>query len=295
MASVVERVAAARARLEAAGLAHDDAALDAEILARHALGWDRASFLAHRREPEPRGFETTFEALVSRRARREPVSQIVGVREFWGLDFEVSSDVLTPRPETEIIVEEAIEFARDHPCRHIIDVGTGSGCLAVAIARELPAARVTAVDASAAALAIAQRNAARHAVADRITFLSGDLLEGSSGLADLIVSNPPYIPDAEAFVLQPEVVQYEPRAALFGGPTGLEVIRRLLEHAAAHLADQGRLIVEFGFGQAGSVARLAEDTGWQVVRLREDLQGVPRTLVARPVQPRQRPEGDENG
>jgi release factor glutamine methyltransferase len=295
MASVAERVAAARARLEAAGLAPDDAALDAEILARHVLGWDRASFLAHRRGAEPQAFEPAFEALVSRRAHREPVSQIVGFREFWGLDFEVTSDVLTPRPETEIVVEEAIDFARTHQCRHIIDVGTGSGCLAVAIAHELRGVRVTAVDASAAALAIAQRNAARHGVADRISFLSGDLLESSRGLADLIVSNPPYIPDAEASVLQPEVVEYEPHAALFGGPTGLEVIRRLFELAGAHLADQGRLIVEFGFDQAGSVVRLAESTGWRVVRLREDLQGIPRTLIARLVSPRHESEGDKNG
>ena len=283
MATVVERVVAARSRLEAAGLSPADAALDADVLARHVLGWDRASLITRGRSNEPDGFERTFEALVSRRARREPVAQIVGVREFWGLEFEVTPDVLTPRPETELVVEEALAFAREYVCRHVIDVGTGSGCLAVAIALELPAARVTATDASAAALAVARRNAARHAVDDRVTFGCGDLLEGTIGRADLIISNPPYIPDADVLDLQPEVVKYEPHAALSGGPTGLEVMSRLFVQAADHLEERGRLIVEFGFGQAANVVRLAERTGWRVVGVREDLQGIPRTLVARSV------------
>jgi len=279
MASVAQRLAAARARLEAAGLGASDAALDAEVLARHVLGWDRASLLARSRDPEPSGFAGTFEALIVRRAGRVPVAQITGLREFWGLEFEVTPDVLVPRPETELIVEEAVAFARAHPCRHVVDVGTGSGCLAVAIARELPDVHVTGVDRSEAALAVAQRNAGKHGVSGRVSVRQGDLLEGMTISADLIVSNPPYVPDGDVGSLDPEVVEHEPHIALFGGPSGTEVIHRLLQQAGCRLAPHGRLVVEFGFGQAGMVTRLAESSGWQVVRVREDLQGIPRTIV----------------
>jgi release factor glutamine methyltransferase len=279
MPSVADRLAAARARLEAAGIAPLDAAFDVEVLARHVLGWDRGSLIARSRDPEPGGFFARLDALVARRAAREPVAQIVSAREFWGLDFEVTRDVLIPRPETEVIVEEALVFARAHPCHHVVDVGTGSGCLAVSIARELPHVRVAAIDASDAALAVAHRNAERHGVRDRMTFHHGDLLQDLTEPADLIVANPPYVPDSEAAHLQEDVVRYEPHMALFGGPTGLEVVERLFNEAADHLAKGGRLIVEFGFGQSEPVRRLAESTGWQVVRVREDLQSIPRTIV----------------
>jgi release factor glutamine methyltransferase len=291
MASVDGRLAAARARLEAAGLSPADAALDADVLARHALGWDRASLISRGRDAEPHGFDSTFEGLVSRRAHREPIAQILGHREFWGLDFEVTPDVLTPRPETEIIVEEALAFSRDRPVRYVIDVGTGSGCLAVSIAHELLNVTVTAIDLSAAALAVAKRNAARHAVDHRITFRDADLFAGSGPPADLVVCNPPYVPEADAGDLPPEVLRYEPHLALFGGPTGLEFMRRLFAKAPDHLADQGRLVVEFGFGQSESVVRLAETGGWRVIRVRKDLQGIPRTLVLS----RPEPEGDSDG
>ncbi len=282
MASVAERLAAARARLEAAGLRPRDAALDAEVLARHALGWDRASLLTRGRDPEPAGFAETFEQLISRRAAREPVAQITGIREFWGLDFEVTRDVLVPRPETELIVEEALSFAREMPYCQVIDVGTGTGCLAVTIAHELPDVRVTAVDRSEAALQVARRNAARHGVADRIQFRHGDLFEGISGQADLIVSNPPYVPDEDAVAMAPEVLDHEPHLALFGGPTGLEVVQRLLIQATSRLAPHGRLVVEFGFGQEAAITRLAADAGWRIVQVREDLQGIARTIVLVP-------------
>lgn len=283
MGTVAERLAIARARLEAAGIPTLDAALDADVLARHVLGWDRARLLAHAREPAPSDFEHAFDTLVARRATREPVAQIVGFREFWERDFEVTSDVLTPRPETELIIEEALGFASQRACNTVIDVGTGSGCLAVTIACELPNVRVTATDASDAALDVACRNAARHAVADRITFTRANVLDGINLRADLIVSNPPYVPDSEAEHLQPEVVRYEPHVALFGGPTGLEIVRRLFVEAAGRLAEGGRLVVEFGFGQAMRVKELAEETGWTLLVIREDLQGIPRTIVlARP-------------
>lgn len=283
MCSVADRLAAARARLQAAGIPPLDATFDIEVLARHVLGWDRAALIVGARGEEPPGFASRLDALVARRERREPVAQIVGSREFWGLDFEVTRDVLIPRPETEIIVEEALAFARTHACRHLVDVGTGSGCLAVSIAHALPGLRATAVDASEAALAVARRNAERHGVLERLTFHHGDLLQGVTGPADLIVANPPYVPDADAAQLPEDVVRYEPHMALFGGATGLEVMQRLLLQAPDHLAEGGCLIVEFGFGQSEPVKTLAESTGWRVAHVRDDLQSIPRTIVlARP-------------
>jgi release factor glutamine methyltransferase len=279
MATVAERLADARGRLEAAGIPAADVALDAEVLARHVLGWDRARLLAHAHEPEPADFAPRFTELVSRRVARAPVAQIIGYREFWERDFEVTPDVLIPRPETEIIVEEAIAFARGQGPRHVIDVGTGSGCLAVTIACELPDVRVTATDLSEAALEVAFRNARRHGVENRIAFVQSDVLTAISETADLIVSNPPYVPDREASGMQPEVVDYEPHVALFGGPTGVEVLQRLFVQARDRLAEGGRLVVEFGFGQAASIEALARATGWTLLRIRNDLQQIPRTAV----------------
>ena len=279
MASPAERIALGRAVLVGAGIREQDAALDAEVLARHVLSWDRATLVAHGREPAPPGFAGVFDALIARRARREPVAQIVGQREFWGLDFEVTPDVLIPRPETEFVVEEAIAFAAEYRCRTAIDVGTGSGCIAVSIAHELPSVHITATDCSDAALAVARRNAARHRVSDRISFVLTDLLDGVDGPVDLIVSNPPYVPEPNAPALQAEVVRFEPPAALFGGADGLAVIRRLLHAARPRLAEHGRLIIEFGLGQDDEVSALAEETGWTLVRMRKALQEIPRTAV----------------
>jgi release factor glutamine methyltransferase len=276
-ATVHERIAAARDALVRAGLQPLDAAVDAAILARHALGWDRATLLARGRETPPASFDTPFEALVARRAAREPVAMIMGVREFWGLDFEVTRDVLVPRPETEFIVEEALAaFPR---ARRAIDVGTGSGCVAVALCREFPACHVVGTDISAAALAVAGRNAARHGVSDRLSLLQTDFLAGIGATVELIVSNPPYVPASAAPALAREIVQHEPHTALFGGEDGLSAIRAILAQAPSRLSPQGRLIVEFGFGQEPEVTALARGSGWNVLRLREDLQGIPRTIV----------------
>ena len=279
MASVAERLAAARTRLEQAGLPAADAALDAEVLGRHLLSWDRADLIVRGRDSEPPDFPARLEALIERRATREPIAQIIGVREFWGLDFEITPDVLIPRPETEIIVDEALSFAATHPCRRVVDVGTGSGCLAVAIAHALPDVHVTAVDVSSAALEVARRNAGRHGVQGRVRMQLGDVLDGVSGRADLIVSNPPYVPEGDAASMQEDVVRYEPYLALFGGEDGLGVIERLFRQAANHLEPGGQLIVEFGFGQAEHVSRLAEAAGWRIMRIRKDLQSIPRTIV----------------
>ena len=282
MASVHERLVEAREIFMRAGIDADEAALDAEVLARHVLGWDRATLVARWREAAPESFDERFQPLITRRASREPVAYITGHREFWDLDFEVTPDVLIPRPETELIIEEALKHARE-VClpREIVDVGTGSGCIAIALAHELPSARVTATDISIAALDVARRNAERHGVARRIQFLNADLLDDVTP-ADLIVSNPPYIPAADAPGLQPEVAQHEPAVALFGGPDdGLELVRRLLASAAAHLAYEGRLMIEFGFGQEAPLREAARHAGWDVMRICNDLQGIPRVAILR--------------
>ncbi len=278
--TLVERVSEAARRLAEAGIDARDAAFDAEVLARHALVWDRATYLARWGEPAPPGFEDRFEALVARRGRREPVARIVGRREFWGLDFEVTPAVLVPRPESELLVETALARLGDRNAAWAVaDVGTGSGCLSVALARELPRARVVATDISPDALAVARRNAERHGVAERVAFRRADLLDGLTGPFDLIVSNPPYVPDAVIDTLAPEVRWHEPAAALRGGPDGLDTVRRLAAAAADRLGPGGWLIVEVGAGQSGDAAGIARRAGMRVADVRADLQGIPRAVV----------------
>jgi release factor glutamine methyltransferase len=282
MAPLHARLAAARQAFAAAGIPEDEAALDAELLARHVLECDRATLLMRGSAPLPSAFDTLYAPLVARRIAREPLAYIIGRQEFWGLEFDVTPDVLIPRPETEVIVEEAIaSVERRDLYRHIIDVGTGSGCLAIALAIEFPRARLAATDRSAQALAVAERNAVRHGVNSRVTFLNTDLLDGVADAANLIVSNPPYVSSADRGALQPEVGEYEPEGALFAGDDGLDVIRRLFAAAPAHLADGGLLLVEFGFGQEAPLRAVAAAAGWTVVRVREDLQSIPRVAVLR--------------
>ena len=281
MASLHERLADARQSLVRAGIPEKEAALDAEILARHVLECDRATLLTRVRHAIPSAFDRLYQPLVARRAAREPVAYILGRCEFWGLDFAVTRDVLIPRPETELLVEESLALASRTLTRRIIDVGTGSGCLAVALAIEFPSARVVATDISPGALAVAAQNAGRHKAAGRISFVQSDLLDAVEGSAELIVSNPPYVPEGDAGALQPEVGRYEPAAALYAGQDGLTVIRRLLSLASRCLAEDGWLVVEFGFGQEGAVRAAAAEAGWAVARVRADLQGIPRVAVLR--------------
>ncbi len=271
-----------RAHLARAGIEPGEAAMDAELLLREALGgWDRARFLAHQDDPALEEVGRAFEALIERRARREPISLILGRREFRGLEFRVTCDVLTPRPETELVVEEALACAATlPPVAAVADVGTGSGCLAISLAVELPAASVLATDVSAAALAVARENAARHGVAGRIAFEQASLLGGATGLA-LVVSNPPYIPTRDIETLPPEVRVYEPRVALDGGPDGLDVVRALLAAASEALRPGGWLVFEFGDRQAEGVRAAVASSPLEMVRVRADLQGIPRTAVVR--------------
>jgi release factor glutamine methyltransferase len=295
--TIQDLVQSARDRLIGAGISATHAALDAEVLARQVLGWDKARFLTDRHEAATTRFLLGYEHFVARRMRREPVSYILGTREFWSLDFEVTPDVLIPRPETELIVEEALELrgamgatgaagaagAGEKDSRPLFyDIGTGSGVLAVVLAREFPDARVVATDISAHALSVAKRNAARHGVADRITFVETSFLDGLDERADLIVSNPPYVPALSKPALTPEVRDYEPGVAVFGGDDGMEGLRRVLEDAAVRLVPGGWLIMEFGCGQDDAVVDLLKATpSLSLVKVRGDLQDIPRTLVAR--------------
>ena len=277
------RVSAARHRLVAAGIDERDVALDTEVLARHALGWDRARYLARVRDPVPLVFDERFNPLVERRCRREPVAQITGWREFWGLAIAVTPDVLIPRPESELLVETAVALLRDRAAPwDVADVGTGSGCLAVALARELRRARVTATDISPAALAVARRNATRHGVADRVRFHDTRGLDGLPGPYDLIVSNPPYVPEPEMARLAPEVARYEPTSALCGGPDGLDPARELVPAAVSRLRPGAWLVMEIGAGQDAAVTEVvAAQPKLSLVEIRKDLHGIPRATVMR--------------
>lgn len=252
---------------------------DAELLLAHALRCDQVALLTHPERLLSPAESATYESLLTRRLGSEPIQYITEEQEFFGLSFEVSPDVLIPRPETEHLVEAVLERVAANA--RIVDVGTGSGAIAVALAHALPRAQVTAVDLSPAALEVARRNARRHAVSDRVTFLQSDLLAAFEGADfDAIVSNPPYV--AEAEVLEPQVANYEPRSALYAGPTGMEIYERLIPQAETRLKPRGWLMLEIGFGQQPAVEALLKGSsaGWSTVSFIPDLQGIPRVIQA---------------
>jgi release factor glutamine methyltransferase len=280
--TIHDLVRGARDRFVTAGISANSANLDAEVLARQVLGWDRARFLTDRDERATSMFVLNYEPLVARRERREPVSYILGTREFWGLAFQVGPDVLIPRHETEFIIEETLARIGSDARPVIMDIGTGSGCIAVALAREIPGARVIATDVSRSALEVARQNARRHGVADRIQFVETSFLDGIEDVADVIVSNPPYVPSVSQPGLTPEVRDYEPPVAVFGGEDGLDGVRSVLEAAVARLAAGGLLIMEFGLGQDDAVTALVDVVSTlDLVAIRHDLQDIPRTVVCR--------------
>ena len=287
--------------------------LAAELLLMHALERDRAWMYGHPEESLDPAAAEKFRALIARRAAGEPVQYLTGKQEFWGLEFEVTPAVLIPRPETEHVMEVALARLGERGIKihmdtgapretlRVADVGTGSGCLAVALAWELPHAEVVATDISEPALEVARRNAARHGVAERVHFLQRDLLTGlaqtdPSGvvarhamaastqnrpLFDLIVSNPPYIARNEAEQLQREVRDHEPHAALFGGPTGTEMYQRLIDQARDQLRDRGILVLELGHDSAERVRGMFDaQPAWTKVAITMDLAGIPRVLAA---------------
>ena len=260
---------------------------DAELLLLRAVGRDRAWLFAHPEATLESEQARLYQEWLVRRSRHEPVQYIVGEQEFYGLKVRVTPEVLIPRPETEHLVEALLRRVPRTALR-VADVGTGSGAIAIAVAHGLPQAQVTALERSTAALAVAQENAERHGVAERIRFLKSDLLAAVRGESfDAIVSNPPYVADNE--ILEAQVRLYEPREALYAGPTGLEVYRRLIPEARQALVPGGWLMLEMGKGQRDAVAELLAPrtdgngcaTEWDEVEFAEDLQGIPRVATAR--------------
>lgn len=300
MANLADAAGQAAARL-ATGPHPERARLDAEALLMHLTGKNRAWLLAHGDDAFGGCTAIDYAALVGRRLRGEPIQYITGSCEFYGLPFRVTRDVLIPRPETEDLVEKALSLAKtlgapsirrslpdgwdttnpESPVR-ILDIGTGSGAIAVVLAHALPHAHVTAVDLSPAALAIAQSNAEQNGVASRIRFLESDLLSAvSEERFDLIVSNPPYVPEVDRTTLAVEVREHEPALALFAGEDGLEIYRRLIPAAALALAPGGSLLIEIGYGQSDSIRNLLLDSGFFAPELTPDLQGIARVAAAK--------------
>jgi release factor glutamine methyltransferase len=254
-------------------------ARDAEMLLLHTTGLSRIDLITRPDRILTVSEENLYVEAIARRKLSEPIQYITGEREFYGLRFTVTPDVLIPRPETEHLVEAALErIPVDSPMR-IVDVGTGSGAIAVALAHSRPLTKVTALDISPAALKIAESNAAAHNVASRIRFLESDLLEAvQHEQFDIIVSNPPYIADSERDSLNAEVREYEPAKALFAGPTGLEIYQQLIPQAAKALVSGGWLLMEIGAGQDSQLRQLLE--GWNEVSFLPDLQGILRVAIA---------------
>lgn len=278
-----EVVARAAARLAASGMERVDAEADARILARHVLHWDLGHWLTHQRDGADPSFIAALDRAMARRAGREPIAYITGTREFYGRSFIVSPAVLIPRPETELLIElgqvHGFTGSQVHGGR-IADVGTGSGCLAVTLALELPTAHIVATDISNPALEVARLNAVALGAGERIEFRHGAFFAGSTETFDLIVSNPPYVAETDRSTLQSDVVDFEPPTALFGGPDGLACVRELVRLAPEHLRLGGTLIFEFGFGQADAVRTLIRSSRLIFVGIHNDLQGIPRVAVA---------------
>lgn len=257
--------------------------LDAEVLLMHALQVDRLQLLLHPERELAEAERTAFAAAVARRRRGEPVAYIRGEKEFWSLAFEVSPAVLIPRPDTECLVEAVLARCGDPAgAPRVIDIGTGSGAIAVALARELPAAAIVATDISREALAVARRNAARHGVAGRIAFRCGHLFAAAAGSFDIIVSNPPYIPAGLHPQLPPGVRDFEPRGALVAGGDGLACLREVIGEGVARLRPGGWLCLEIGAEQGEAVAALLREAGgYGEIGIGQDYGGLDRVATAR--------------
>jgi release factor glutamine methyltransferase len=254
---------------------------DAELLLLHVLGRDRAWMLAHPEVTLSDPQAKQYLELLERRYHGEPIQYITGETEFYGLPLRVTPDVLIPRPETEHLVEKVIELLPRFPNPRVVDVGTGSGAIAIALTHEWPRVAITAIDTSAAALDLARLNAERIGFADRIRYLHGDLLAPvAREQFDVVVSNPPYVPMADRESLSVEVRDYEPAIALFAGDDGLDVYRRLIPAAYGALNSGGFIALEIGCGQAEAIDALLTENGFQNVEFAPDLQGIPRVASA---------------
>lgn len=281
MATLKELLAQARPRLAAAGVAAP--ALDARLLLQHAAGLSAAALIADQGVSVDGRVAERFRLLIERRVRREPVSKIVGVKEFYGREFEVSRDVLDPRPDSESLVELCLEISDANGCAQILDLGTGSGILLLTLLAERRQLEGLGTDLSHEALEIAARNAAAHGLTGRCALVQGDWFVPVAERFHLIVSNPPYIEAAAIDGLQPEVNRHDPRLALDGGPDGLESYRRIAAQAGSYLAAGGHVAVEIGLGQAAAVIGIFGQNGFEPVGKRSDLSGRPRALAFRAV------------
>jgi release factor glutamine methyltransferase len=271
----------ATTRLRTAGI--EGARRDARLLLAAVLGVDAAQVMAYPERAMSAAQMADYEGAITRRAGHEPVSRILGRREFWGLDFLVTPDTLDPRPDSETLVAAVLErlAGRAAPLR-ILDLGTGSGCLLLALLAELREAEGLGVDLDPAALAVARENAARLGLAGRARFAAGDWAEGLAGAWQAIVSNPPYIIGPEIEELSPEVAGFDPRLALDAGPDGLNSYRKIIPQATDILAPEGVLVLEIGAGQGDAVGRILSQSGLAAIERLRDLSGTERCLVARP-------------
>lgn len=275
----------ARQGLDQTGI--ENAAQESRWLVGHALGLEPHQLVSQAEQPVPPEQRTQAESLVARRAAREPLQYILGTQEFCGLEFFVSPAVLIPRPETEVLLQEALRAVDLNKNSVMVDVGTGSGCVAVTLATIVQQARILAVDRSPEALAAAKANAERQTVADRIEFIEGDLLSplrdrGLTGQVDVIVSNPPYIAESDWAGLQPEIRDFEPRSALVSGPTGTEFHERLLRESKEYLVPGGSLVMEIGQGQRPAIQKMAEQLGgYTPIETAKDGAGIERIVIFR--------------
>lgn len=278
--TIDEAVKDAAKELEKAGI--DEAFREANLLLGNILGKPRAYQISHGADSLTPEQTDAFLAFVKRRAAREPFHYITGEKEFYGLPFFVNSSVLIPRPETELLVSEAIEFLKDLPSPRFLEIGVGSGCISVSILHNAPNAVGVGCDISEAALKTAAANAERHAVKGRLNLLLSDVFAAvADEKFDLIVSNPPYVPTGDIAGLEKDVRDFEPHGALTDGTAdGLAVIRRLVAEAPIYLNKNGRLMFEFGFGQEAAVGSLFDAAAWKNIRIEKDLSGIPRIVVA---------------
>jgi release factor glutamine methyltransferase len=263
-----------------------DARREAASLLAHAIARDRTFLITHAEEEMAREPALKFWDYVERRAAGEPLQYITGRQEFFSLDFEVTPDVLIPRPETELLVETALRLLDEGQAQEafVCDVGTGSGCIPVALLHEREDVRAVGLDISPAALKVAARNAARHHLLNRLSLVASDCfnaLDERHASFDLIVSNPPYVAADALAGLQREVRDHEPRVALTPGPDGLKIIRRLLTDSTRFLKPRGHLLIEIGYDQHEAVHQLLDPHAWQLLDIHKDLQGIPRTLAVR--------------
>jgi len=283
--TIIDTINRAAARLSANQVDH--ARWDAELLLSHILDRDRAWLLAHILEELDDQAFRLYDHAIDRRAVREPLQYITGRQEFWGLVFAVTPDVLIPRPETEFVVETAIKAVSMALSPIIIDLCTGSGCIAVSLAKELLGAQVFATDLSEQALEVARENARMNQAASRIRFLAGDLFApimelDLHGKADVITANPPYIRTGDLAALQPEVRDFEPKMALIAGPAGTEIGTAIIQQAAEFLKPGGTLIMEMGMGQTTAFSAIVKQAGnYRSLEIVKDLAGIERVLVAR--------------